>query len=272
MSFTLTMPFTLEVAPDIPADLLVRSLEEHPEYDFAVAKLITASEPPRIDCSGDGLLIGGGGYRIGQGEPLGEQAEAPRAVLGAAGTASVFRRSALEEAGRFDESFYGFLEDVDLSLRAQLLGHRCLYVPAAVVYHDGGATFKGRGDSEILRLITRNQIWVVVKNYPAGVLFKALPRILVFQALWFVFMVWRGQLASYLRGAGGAFRGLAPILKKRRQIQQSRRLTVGQFWQLLRESEREIAAWQKRLPKRERSLLLATYFGLFGWPAQGSAR
>jgi len=243
---------------------LIKALEERPEYDFAVAKLLHSKEPPIVDSIGDGLLIGGGGYRIGHGEIEKGQHDSVRRVLSAAGTACAYRRSLLEELGGFDECFFGFLEDVDLSVRAQLRGYRCLCVPSAVVYHQGGATFKHKGEKEIFRLITRNQIWVVAKNYPAKALLRALPRILVFQVLWLALMLRRGLLTSYVRGMWGACRGFPAMLRKRRKIQRSRKITAQQFWQLLKESEQEIAAWQKRLDPGERSLLLRIYFGLFG--------
>ncbi|MFQ5778453.1 MAG: glycosyltransferase family 2 protein, partial [Terriglobia bacterium] len=167
---------------------LINALENQPECGFAVAKLLCQKEEHTLDSAGDGLLIGGGGYRIGHGEADRKQYDSVRPVLSGAGTAGAYRRSFLEDVGGLDEDFYGFLEDVDLSLRAQLRGYRCLYVPSAVVYHQGGATFNARGTKEIFRLITRNQIWVVVKNYPSTVLLRALPRIAFFQALWLALM------------------------------------------------------------------------------------
>ena len=174
-----------------------------------------------------------------------------------------YRRTVLEDVGGFDEDFFGYLEDLDLSLRAQLRGYRGLYVPSAVVYHQGGATFEARGKKEIFRLITRNQIWVVAKNYPAAVLLRTLPRIIVFQVLWMGLMLSRGLLSTCLRGFWEAFRGLPRMLRKRRHIQRSRSITPREFWEMLKYSEQEIAAWQQRLEPAERSLLLRIYFGLF---------
>ena len=168
--------------------------------------------------------------------------------------------------GGFDEDFFGLLEDLDLSLRAQLMGHRCLYVPTSVVYHEGGVSFRALGEREIHRLITRNQIWVVVKNYPGGALLRALPRLLVFQTLWLALMIGRGYFSSYVRGVFQALGGLPRMLRKRAEIQRRRRIDGRRFWELLRLSEAQIAGWQRRQPRAQRSLLLRVYFGLFGWP------
>jgi len=242
---------------------LIEALEERPEYDFAVARILQDKEPFAVDSIGDGMLLGGGAYRIGHGEVGGRVISLSRPILSATTTASAYRRTVLEDVGGFDEDFFGFMEDLDLSLRARLRGYRGLYVPSAVVYHQGGATFKRRGEKEIFRLITRNQIWVVAKNYPATVLLRALPRIIVFQVLWMGLMLSRGLLKACLRGFWEAFRGMPRMLRKRRHIQRSRSITPREFWQMIEHSEQEIAAWQQRLEPAERSLLLRIYFGLF---------
>ena len=242
---------------------LIEALEERPEYDFAVARVLQDKEPFAVDSIGDGMLLGGGAYRIGHGEVGGKVISLPRPILSATTTASAYRRAVLEDVGGFDEDFFGFMEDLDLSLRARLRGYRGLYVPSAVVYHQGSATFEARGKKEIFRLITRNQIWVVAKNYPATVFLRALPRIIVFQVLWMGLMLSRGLLKACLRGFWEAFRGMPRMLRKRRHIQRSRSITPREFWEMLKYSEQEIAAWQQRLEPAERSLLLRIYFGLF---------
>ncbi|MEP6639940.1 MAG: glycosyltransferase family 2 protein [Chloroflexota bacterium] len=63
----------------------------------------------------------------------------PAYVFGASGAAAVYRRAMLEDVAvggeMFDEAFFAFREDVDLAWRAQLLGWRCRYVPAALARH-----------------------------------------------------------------------------------------------------------------------------------------
>ena len=66
-------------------------------------------------------------------------------VLGASAAAAFYLRRLFEDIGFFDEDFVIYLEDVDLSLRAQLLGHRCLYLPDAIVYHMEAASDPNTG-------------------------------------------------------------------------------------------------------------------------------
>jgi len=76
---------------------------------------------------------------IGVGERDVGQFDAPRYVDACGGFGMLVRRDTLEALDGFDERFwpYGW-EDVDLCLRARQHGCRTLYVPDAVVYHEGG--------------------------------------------------------------------------------------------------------------------------------------
>jgi GT2 family glycosyltransferase len=60
-------------------------------------------------------------------------------VFGASAAAALYRRDLIADvAGNgafFDPDFFTYREDADVAWRSQLLGWRCLYVPAAVGYH-----------------------------------------------------------------------------------------------------------------------------------------
>jgi len=75
----------------------------------------------------------------GSGERDVGQCERCEYVFGASGAAAFYRRKMLEEIKieeeYFDESFFAYREDADLAWRAQWMGWRCLYVPAATAYH-----------------------------------------------------------------------------------------------------------------------------------------
>jgi len=50
------------------------------------------------------------------------------------------RRSAFDAADGFDERFFLYFEDIDLCVRMRADGGRLLFIPAARVFHEGGAT------------------------------------------------------------------------------------------------------------------------------------
>jgi len=67
------------------------------------------------------------------------QYDSPAYVFGSTGAAALYRRRMVEDISVmgefFDEDFFAYREDADLSWRAQLMGWRCLYNPRAVGWH-----------------------------------------------------------------------------------------------------------------------------------------
>jgi N-acetylglucosaminyl-diphospho-decaprenol L-rhamnosyltransferase len=72
-------------------------------------------------------------YRMADLDPT-----SPSPVDWVSGACFMARRRALEELGGFDESYFMYLEDVDLCWRAHRAGWAVAYVPAAVVTHQQG--------------------------------------------------------------------------------------------------------------------------------------
>jgi GT2 family glycosyltransferase len=87
----------------------------------------------------------------------------------------------LEKVGFFDEDFFAYLEDVDLSLRLQNAGWKTLCVPQAIAYHLGGGTADRMGDLRY-RLVARNWWFIILKHYPARTFFRRFPEIIIEQS------------------------------------------------------------------------------------------
>ena len=80
-----------------------------------------------------------------------------------------------------------------------------MYVPQAVAYHIGSATTGSMVHPRILELVTRNQLWLLAKDYPPAVIAPVL--VLGYccfrrcgSVSWFAI----GGLAAYIRGIRGA--------------------------------------------------------------------
>jgi len=65
--------------------------------------------------------------------------------------------------------YVAYAHDADLGLRARLAGWRCMYMPAAVVYHHHSSTL-GRFSERRLVLVERNRAWLALKLFPPGLL------------------------------------------------------------------------------------------------------
>lgn len=175
----------------------------------------TSAVPGVSSAAGDGGLRGGCHHQI-------EGVD----VFGPCAGAALYRRAMLDRIGLFDEDFFAYLEDVDLAWRARLAGWRCLYVPAARVYHMHSAT-SIEGSPFKSRLLGRNKVWLIVKNYPMPRLLLYLPLIVLYDLAAVLFaLVVRRDVHAW-RGRWEGLKGLPGVWRKRRAVQALRR---GQFW------------------------------------------
>lgn len=212
---------------------LVRALQEHPEAGMAAAKMLLFDQRDVIHSAGDGYGVDGIPFNRGVWQRDEGQFDEPGWIFGGCGGAVAYRRAMLEDVGPlgsvqgkpFDESFFMYCEDVDLNWRSQLAGWRCWYMPEAVVYHKLSAT----GGGPIASFYTgRNTLWVILKNYPGGLLRKHWVRVL--RAQWGVtcdaLRAWRGEAArARLRGQLSGLLGWPKLLRQRRAIQAARRVS-----------------------------------------------
>ncbi len=245
---------------------LVRALDADANLAFATGKLLRATQRTHLDGAGDAVLLAGAAYRLGHFNFDDGQYDRPRRVLSGCGAAVLYRREVSDICGPLDEDFFAYLEDVDLALRAQLLGYTGIYLPDAVAYHIGSATLGDVLHPRIVEYLTRNQIYILAKDYPSGVLWRLLPRVAVYQGLWLIYAARKRTFGAWLRGWWAGLRGWRKMRRKHRELMARRRISDEDFLAGLRESERQIYDWQQSQPPEERSGLLKAYFRLFGRP------
>lgn len=210
---------------------LVAAVEGQPRVASAASLMAFDAAPDVINSAGIAVDPTGIAWdRLG-GRPVsaGEQATE---VFGASAGAGLFRRAALLDAAErkpeampavFDERFFMFMEDVDLAWRLRLRGWTSVYAPEARVRHCASAS-AGEGSAFKNRLLARNKIWTVLKDYPALGLLPRLPLVLAYDLASAPYrLAIQGQTAA-LHGRLDAVRGLAPILRQRRAVQASRRV------------------------------------------------
>ena len=108
-----------------------------------------------------------GGYGADRGflEPDEGQYDAPAEVFAWCGGSVLLRPAYLADVGLFDERFFLYYEDTDLSWRGRSRGWRYRYVPDAVVRHVHAAS-TGEGSPVFQHYVERNRLLMLVKNAP----------------------------------------------------------------------------------------------------------
>jgi GT2 family glycosyltransferase len=263
--YVLLLNNDIELQPD-HIQKLVRVLDADPKLGFATGKLLRATQRTHLDGAGDAMLMAGAAYRLGHFDRDDGQYDRPMAVLSGCGAAVLYRREVLESCGSLDEDFFAYLDDLDLALRAHMLGYGGVCLPDAVAYHIGSATLGDVLHPRIVEYLTRNQVYLLAKDYPRSIFWRLLPRIVAYQFFWFLFTLRNGGLAAYLRGSWAGLRGWARMRRKHDELMAKRRITDAEFLVRLRESERQVYDWQQSRPPDDRSGLLKFYFRLFGRP------
>lgn len=120
-------------------------------------------------------------------------------VFGATGGASLYRTSLFKEIGLFDESFFAYYEDVDISFRAQLAGHKVYYTDKAIAYHKQGASSKKIPGFTVYQTF-KNIPLLFIKNVPANLLIPIGIRLLLLYVLIFANAVKNGTGWYALKG------------------------------------------------------------------------
>jgi GT2 family glycosyltransferase len=260
--YVLLLNNDVELAPDY-LEKLLHTLEADDSLGFATGKLLRAADRTRLDGAGDAMLMAGASYRLGHLDVDRQQFDQSKPLLSACGAAVLYRSKAFLLCGALDGDFFAYLDDLDLALRTHLIGYRGVYVPEAVAYHIGSATLGQPLHPRVVEYITRNQFFILMKDYPNAVFRRLLPRIVIYQILWFLVAVKGGGLAPYLRGLRGAIGGRSGMEQKHDDLMAKRKVNDETILALMQTSERQVYEWQQMQPERERSTLLKLYFWLF---------
>ncbi len=221
------------------------------------SKILSFDHPEILD--NVGLLLYPDGLGRGKGrleQDHGQYDQAGEAFF-PSGCAGLYRRTMLDEIGLFDEAFFAYADDVDLGLRARLAGWRCVFVPAARVYHKYSASSSAYSPFKIF-LVERNRIRVLLKYFPLE-LVLASPFFTLVRLAYHLVGALTGQGASgrfseghsAARGAwilgkawGASLAALPGIIVLRRAFAPLRRIGRRELYRLLcayRLSAREVA-------------------------------
>lgn len=171
----------------------------------------------RLYSAGQALTRDGRAFERGMGEE--QRPEQPRReeIFGVCGAACLLRRELFEQLGGYDESYFAFYEDVDLNVRAQIAGWRFEYVPEAVVWHAGNASWLAgfeRPGADNARLVARNRLATQVKYMPLS----SAPRIVSVEAASLLRAARQRRFLATLGGKLAALRWLPRLRRERRRL------------------------------------------------------
>jgi GT2 family glycosyltransferase len=231
---------------------LVKALNAHGELGSVACKMLAYDDHSLLDGVGDGYRRGGLPGRIGHREKDIGLFDEERYILGACGGAAMYRRAMFVDIGLFDEDYFAYLEDVDMGLRAQSAGYKCLYVPTARIFHLGCGTTGSGYSPLVVRLSSQNNFNTLVKNIPGPLMWRFLGEIFFWQTYYLAVVCVRGgQVLPWFNGFGRAILLLPRMVAKRHAINKGRRVSLDYLEQIIVQSENDLKASRARLVNQD---------------------
>ncbi|NJN66296.1 MAG: glycosyltransferase [Chloroflexaceae bacterium] len=202
-------------------DTLIDCLEANPQAGLATPRILLLDAPDTINTCGNDMHYTGLTLCRGMGAPA-DAYLTPEEVSAVSGAAFVMRKGLFHTLGGFDEAFFLYMEDTDLSLRTRIAGYQCLYVPTSVVYHDYRLRFGPRKtyyqEHGRYRLLLKSLEW--------RTLLLLAPALLLAEIVTWGFVLTRDKLrlTNKLRAYASVMRNFRTIMRQRQQVQSLRRV------------------------------------------------
>ena len=217
-----------EVEPEF-----VTALVEAADQDgigLATSRICFFDDRERVNTCGNDIHMSGLGFCRGLGRPaaLFEKCERVAAV---SGCAFIIRRDVLETVGGFDDDYFTYTEDSDLSLRASIAGYGIVYAPRSIVYHKYALRMSPRK----FYFLERNRRLTLLKNFRWGTLIALLPPVWMTGFLMWVYAISHGPeyVRAKLQAHGWIYSNWGLVLEKRRRTQALRKVGDREVIRLL---------------------------------------
>lgn len=191
--FMTNTDYILVLNPDVQLhenyiENIVEELEANSSVGMATGKLYRDIEKRILDSTGIQMKKNRRAIDRGAGEIDTGQYDNEISIFGISGAAAIYKRTMINDISInnefFDETFFAYKEDVDVSWRAQLLGWRGIFVPQAIAMHGRGWK-EDKKRSEIPIYIRQksyiNRYFYIVKNDQPLYYLLHLPFILFFE-------------------------------------------------------------------------------------------
>ena len=191
---------------------ILKEMESHPKAFAVCSKMIQYHNPDLIDDAGDEYTLMGWTRKRGDNESVARYTKS-KEVFSACAGAALYRKSVFKEIGYFDENFFAYMEDVDISYRARIYGYENRYCAAAKIHHIGSATSGSRYNAFKVRLAAQNNIYVPYKNMPLLQLILNSPFLLMGYFIKYMFFINKGFGKAYREGIRNGIKGLKKIDK-----------------------------------------------------------
>ncbi|RMD58905.1 glycosyltransferase family 2 protein [Candidatus Parcubacteria bacterium] len=183
---------------------LVLAMQNNPRAGIAQSKILLypknsqTEERPLINSTGNLLHYLGFGFTQDYRRPDYNIEGYPVISGYASGCSFIIRREVLDKIGGYNEEYYMYHDDIELSWRAKLAGWTIILAPRSVVYHK----YEFSRSIRMLYYMERNRHLVMFHFYRWRTLALILPAWLVMELGMWLYALWGGWLGVKARAMG----------------------------------------------------------------------
>ncbi len=210
---------------------LHKALSADAKAGFCASKVLFYDNRELVDTVGDAISTCGAPFKRGH-MRRGDMFDQSEYIFGASGSAAIYRRSMLEDAGALDEDFFAIFEDGDLSFRCQLMGYKCIFEPNAIVYHKVNSTLKSFSDFYVY-YGHRNVEYLYIKNMPAALIARYFHIHLLYGIMAFIYFLSKGKALIFLKAKFDVLKNMPVLLGKRAVVQKRRTVSIQSIKDLM---------------------------------------
>ncbi len=206
---------------------LVAVLRAEPQAACAQAKLRLHPRTDRLNSAGNRSHFLGFGFTRGFGQLDRGQFDQAGRIDFASGAAQLLDAAVIRQVGLFDEAFFAYLEDAELSWRLRLGGWHICYAPRAVVYHK----YEFQRNSGFYYHLERNRWLLLLGYYKIGTLLLLLPALGLMEIGQWLYALGSGVAGEKAAATAYFFKrdNVRRLARRRREIQSLRQLSDRAF-------------------------------------------
>ena len=217
---------------------LVQRAESNQEVAAVQPKMLSIYDRRRFDyCGAAGGEIDIFGYPFARGRLFNTmeiddgEYDQKREIFWSTGAATLFKRSVLEKTGLFDDAFFAHMEEIDLDWRIQWAGHRIVFEPDSLVYHQTGATLN---EQQLKKMVLnhRNNLLMLLRNHTWITLLWLFPIRLLLEIMTLGFSLISGQWKRFLAiviGFFGVLLNWKIVVQGRKQVSKIRCISENEL-------------------------------------------
>jgi hypothetical protein len=233
--YLVTVNMDTEMAPRWLSEL-VKALDNNQEAAIAQSKILLfprtdeEREKPRLNSLGNIIHFLGFGFTSGYGEPDREIGGYPEIKGYTSGCSFIIRAAVFQKVGGYNEEFYMYHDDIELSLKIRLAGHKIILASQSVIFHK----YEFSRSVRMLYYMERNRYLTLLIYYPARIFWLAALPLICMGLVMFFYSLTNGWFKEYLK-IWGYFSRRSTYVKIRAARQEVEKISTVKFSEIARD-------------------------------------